>query len=152
MKLVRIGLLVVVMILTGVAENFTWNGILPGVTSMATAAAAGNTTSVACGTTSTQIYTVGDLGVGVARHFMQICNNGPGIAYIAIGTSNAATTTNGLPLGPMGCLPPWTTFFGAQGVVSLPPQNDVACIADPGSGGTSGTGGTATANIVAVDY
>lgn len=106
------------------------------------AGSAGATTAAACGASSTQLLTAGDLGTGFPRHGLLICNNGPGLGYVAFGTSNAATVTNGIPLGPLTCLPMMMATQSPNGVVVNPPQLDVACIAD----------GTPTANMTALDW
>lgn len=103
---------------------------------------AGATTAVACGAASTQILALGDLGAGVPRHWLLICNNGPGLGYVAFGTNNAATTTNGVPLGPLTCLPAMQAQLSPFGVANYPTQLDVACINDS----------AAVANMTALDW
>lgn len=117
------------MILVGYGQSF--------------AGTAGATTAVALNaTTSTQILAANDLGAGAPRHFILVCNDGPGIGYIAFGTNNAATVTNGFPINPMQCLPPFTTVISPNGVAALPTQLDIAGIADS----------AAVPNIVVTDY
>jgi hypothetical protein len=106
------------------------------------AGTAGATTAAACGASSTQILTAGDLGTGAPRHALIVCNNGPGLGYVAFGSSNAASALNGLPLEPLQCLPLMLATASPNGVIANPPQLDVACIAD----------GAATANMVALDW
>ena len=115
---------------------------VPLLPMQALAGNAGATTAVACGAASTQILTAGDLGTGSIRHSLLVCNNGPGLGYVAFGTSNAASVTNGLPLGPLQCLPLMQTTLSPNGVATFPSQLDVACIAD----------GAATANMTALDW
>jgi len=117
-------------------------GLVVGLRSPVFAGAAGATTAVACATTSTALLALNDLGTGVARHVVIICNDGPGIGYVAFGTTNAATVTNGIPIEPMSCLPPLNSVVSPNGVVALPSQLDIACISDS----------AAVANMVALDY
>ena len=105
---------------------------------------AGATTAVQCTSASTQLLVAADLGTTKPRSFLYICNNGPGVGYVAFGTSNVATVTNGLPLQPMQCLPAMGPVMNGYGV-QVPPSNlDVACIADNANG--------AVANMTALDY
>lgn len=108
------------------------------------AGAAGATTAVQCAATSTQLLTAADLGTTKPRSFLLVCNNGPGVGYVAFGTSNAATVSNGLPLQPMQCLPAMAPVMNGYGV-AVPPSNlDIACISDNAN--------SALANMTALDY
>lgn len=103
---------------------------------------AGATTAVACGATSTALLTAGDLGTGTQRNYLLICNNGPGLGYVAFGSGNAASVTNGIPLGPLDCLPPMASTMSPYGKAVPPTNLDVACIND----------GAAVANMTALDW
>lgn len=118
-------------------------GLIIALALAANAQAACTTAVAVAGSgSSTQILASGDLGTGVLRSYLQICNNGPGPASIAIGTTNAATAINGFNLGASECLPSWGQVYASNGVVKNPPQGDVAAIALT----------AAAANIVACDY
>ncbi len=141
-KLALIAAFLLAIFVGGIADTPSWYGFLPGVSAYAQAGTAGATTAVACGAASTQLLASADLGTGTVRHFLMICNNGPGVGYVAFGTSNAATVTNGIPLGPMDCLPGMPPVIGPWGVATLPSNLDVACINDS----------AAVANMVALDW
>ena len=120
-------------------------GVALSLRAPAFAGSAGATTAVACGSSSTALLALGDLGNGVPRHFLLICNNGPGLGYVAFGTSNAATVTNGMPLAPLECLPAMGSLISPNGVIAYPTQLDVACISDAANNAP-------TANMTALDW
>lgn len=107
-------------------------------------ALAGCTTAVAVTTSSTAILAANDLGAGAPRSIVSVTNSGPGVAYCAFGTSNAATTANGFALF-IGETLSFATQQTPYGKVTLPPQSDLACISFTG-------GGNNTSNVVACDY
>lgn len=100
-------------------------------------------TAKAVTTSSTAVLALGDLPYP-GRSCIMITNSGPNVAFCAFGTSNAATTANG-QLILIGETIPMCSQINLIGKQSLPPQNDLACIAFNGGGNT-------TANIVACDW
>jgi hypothetical protein len=105
---------------------------------------AGCTTPVTMTTTSTSLLASGDLGAGIPRSYLSITNSGPDVAFCALGTSNAATTANGILLL-IGETLQWQSMQNVNGRFIYPPNGDVACI-------TFNGGGNTTANVVGCDY
>lgn len=124
----------------GIGDQFSWWGIAPIVTAEADPATC---TAKAVGTSSTAVLATGDLPYP-GRSCIMITNSGPNVAFCAFGTGNQATTANG-QLVLIGETIPMCSQINSLSKQSLPPQNDLACIAFNGGGNT-------TANIVACDW